>query len=89
MMEKIFNYLRGVFNMVAEVDRLRLDVKTLQANDRKHEDDIRSVVVRLQSMADKLDYKEQVQAAETPALKAELEAILLRFERRLPPNNAN
>jgi len=86
-MEKLWNYLRGLFNMVSEVDRLRADVKILQTSERKRELNEQEVAFRLQGVADRLDHESQLHAVESRALKAELEAILLRFERRLPPSD--
>lgn len=84
-MEKLWNYVRGLFNMVAEVDRLRADVKVLQDNDRKRDLNDQAMLARIEVITARLEHKGELQAAETRALKAELEAILLRFERRLPP----
>lgn len=84
-MEKLWNYLRGLFNMVTEVDRLRADVKVLQENDRKRDLSDQAMLARIEAITAKLEHKEELQAFETRTLKAELEAILLRFERRLPP----
>ena len=85
-MEKLWSYLRGLFNMVAEVDRLRNDVKVLQENDRRRDLSDQAMLSRMEAIMQRLAYKEELHAVETRALKAELEAILLRFERRLPPS---
>jgi len=87
-MDKLWNYIRGLFNMVTEMDRVRADVKELQTNDRKRDLSDQEVLASLREIAQRLDYKDQLQVAEGRALKAELEAILLRFERRLPPSDS-
>lgn len=84
-MEKLLNYLRGLFNMVAEVDDLRADVRVLQDKDRKRDLSDQEIIATIREVAQRIEHKEELHAAETRALKAELEAILLRFERRLPP----
>jgi hypothetical protein len=84
-MERLWNYLRGLFNMVAEVDSLRADVQFLQDKDSKRDLHDQDVVAVIRELTQKMEHKQELHAAETRALKAELEAILLRFERRLPP----
>lgn len=86
-MDKLWNYIRGLFNMVTEMDRVRADVKELQTNDRKRDLSDQEMLASLREIAQRLDHKDQLQAVESRALKAELEAILLRFERRLPPSD--
>ena len=86
-MEKIFNYIRGLFSMVAEVDRLRSEMTVLQERNRKSELNERDMLARIEAIGKRLEFSEQLQASETRSLKIELENILLRFERRLPPNS--
>ena len=86
MMEKLWNYVRGLFNLVAEVERLRTDMKGLQEAERQRELNEQVMIARIRELAQKLEHRDQLQAAEARALKAELETALLRFERRLPPH---
>lgn len=83
MMEKLWNTIRGLFNMVAEMDRLRADVTVLQDRDWKRELNDQAMLARLEAISARLEHKDELHAAETRTLKAGLEAILLRFERRL------
>lgn len=79
-MDKVWNYLRGLFNMVTEVDRLRTDVRVLQDKDHKRDLTEREIIAIIRDLTQRLEHKEQLHAVETRALKA----IPLRFERRLP-----
>ncbi len=85
MMDRLLNYLRGLLNIVAEVERLRLDMQKVQNDNRQRDINEQVMIARIRELAQKLEHKDQLQAAEARALKAELEAELLRFERRLPP----
>lgn len=62
-------------------------VRKLQENDRQRELDEQVMIARIRELAQKLEHKDQLQQAQARALKAELEAALLRFERRLPPGS--
>ena len=83
-MDKLWNYLRGLFDLVSEVSRLRSDMKKLQENDRQRELNEQLMIARIRELTQLLEHKDQLHAAEARAFKAELETALLRFERRLP-----
>jgi len=87
-MDKLWNYIRGWLNTATEMDRLRADFKDFLDRERKRDINDQIIFARLQAIADKLEHKDQLHAVEGRALKAELEAILLRFERRLPPSDS-
>jgi len=79
---------RGLFGLSADVRRLRADMNDLQAKERERDINDQMILARLQAIADTLEHKDQLHAAESRALKDELEAILLRFESRLPPSDS-
>ena len=87
MMDRLLNYLRGLLNIVAEVERLRLDMQKVQSENKQRDINEQIMIARIRELTQRLEYSEQLQASEARALKAELEAELLRFERRLPPGN--
>jgi len=87
-MEKLWNSFIAWLDMAGEVRRLRADFKDFLERERKRDIKDQVVLARLQAIADKLEHKDQLHAVEGRALKAELEAILLRFERRLPPSDS-
>ncbi len=84
-MEKLWNYLRGLFDVVGEMQRLRSDVSRLQESDHRRDLGEQAMIARLREIVQLLEHKDQLQKAEARALKAELEAELLRLERRLKP----
>ena len=86
-MEKLVNYLRGLFNLVSEVERLRDTTKELQRKDHQRDVDEQVIIARIIQLTQRLEHSEQMQAVEARALKVQIENELLRFERRLPPNS--
>ena len=84
-MDRLLNYLRGLLNIVAEVERLRLDMQKVQSENRQRDVNEQIMIARIRELTQRLEHSEQLHASEARAIKAEREAELLRFERRLPP----
>lgn len=86
-MEKVFSYLAQFFDMVGELRRLRAIVDKHDAAEEARAKRETQILLAFQNLPLRVDRLEKTEELERQKLALQLENEMLRFERRLPPEN--